>query len=69
MSENPKRLPRSVDTSRDFLTVKDVAAHLTIGVSTVWRQVAKGSLPEPVRIGGATRWRRSDIEAAFQAAS
>jgi predicted DNA-binding transcriptional regulator AlpA len=45
------------------MTVKDVAEHLAIGVSTIWRQVAKGSFPPPVRIGGCTRWRRSDIEA------
>jgi excisionase family DNA binding protein len=63
MTDRPKRTPRVVDTTRDYLTVQDVAAYLTIGVSTIWRQVDKGNFPTPVRIGGSTRWRRADIEA------
>lgn len=48
---------------RELLTAKDVAARLSIGVSTVWRQVKHGNLPSPIRIGGSTRWRRADIDA------
>jgi excisionase family DNA binding protein len=51
------------------MTVKDVAAYLTISVATVWRQAKLGTLPPPVRIGGATRWRRADIEAALNHAA
>lgn len=69
MTEKAKKFPRPVDTTRDYMTVKDVAAHLTIGVATVWRQVKVGNLPAPVRIGTATRWRRTDIEAALQKAA
>lgn len=49
----------------ELLTVRDVAAMLNLGVSTVWRQVRKEQLPRPVRVGGSTRWRRADIEALF----
>lgn len=69
MTNKAKKLPRPVDPGREFLTVKDVAAHLTIGVATVWRQVKAGNLPAPVRIGGATRWRRAEIEATFNKAA
>lgn len=48
-----------------LLTVREVAATLKISVNTVWRHVRNGALPEPVRIVGATRWRRADIEALF----
>lgn len=48
-----------------LLTDRAAAKMLSIGVSTFWRQVGKGSIPQPVKIGGSTRWRRSDIEALF----
>ena len=48
-----------------LLTVQDVAELLSIGVSSVWRKARSGDLPQPVKIGGSTRWRRADIEALF----
>ena len=54
--------PRTVDTNREFMTVRDVAERLTLGTSTVWRLVRKGQFPSPIRIAGSTRWRRADIE-------
>lgn len=50
-------------TTRQLLTVKQVAETLSCGVSTVWRLVRSGDLPQPIKIGGSTRWRRADIEA------
>jgi excisionase family DNA binding protein len=48
----------------DFLmTAHEVAKRLRIGVSTVWAMVARGDLPQPIRLGsGTTRWRSSDID-------
>jgi excisionase family DNA binding protein len=63
MAIRPNRQPRPIDTEREMLTAKDVATRLSIGVSTVWRQVKQGNLPAPIQIGGSTRWRRADIEA------
>ncbi|QJD16574.1 helix-turn-helix transcriptional regulator [Paracoccus sanguinis] len=48
-----------------LLTARDVSALLNIGVSSVWRKVKEGNLPQPVKIGGSTRWRRADIEALY----
>jgi excisionase family DNA binding protein len=45
----------------NFLTVAEVAALLKLGNSTVWRLVKRGSLPSPVKIGGATRWNESEV--------
>ncbi|MFN4160042.1 MAG: helix-turn-helix transcriptional regulator [Gemmobacter sp.] len=61
--QSGKWLVCAVDTSREYLTVKDMAARHGIGVSTVWRQVKAGNLPSPIKIGGSTRWRRSKLEA------
>lgn len=49
--------------TKQLLRVGDVAEILDLGVTTIWRQVRKGNLPAPIKIGDATRWRRSDIEA------
>ena len=45
---------------------KEAAAMLSIGRSTFWREVAAGNLPQPVRIGGATRWRLADLRRSFE---
>lgn len=44
-----------------LLRVGEVAGLLGVSVSTVWRHVADGSLPEPVRFGGVTRWAQSEL--------
>ncbi len=40
---------------------KEAAAMLSMGVSTFWAKVKAGAVPAPVRIGGLTRWRVSDL--------
>lgn len=50
-----------------LVNANDAAAMLSIGRSTFFRKVSEGSLPEPVSIGGAKRWRVSDLHAVGQA--
>jgi len=45
----------------------ELAERYSISRSTVWRWVKRGTLPEPVRIDGCTRWVIAEIE-AFDAA-
>jgi excisionase family DNA binding protein len=52
-----------IPTSTAFMSVREVAAHFGCGVSTVWRWDRTGVLPKSVKIGGMTRWRRSEIDA------
>lgn len=42
---------------------------LGIGRSTFHRWVAAGDLPKPVKLGGCTRWWKSEIEAHLTALS
>jgi predicted DNA-binding transcriptional regulator AlpA len=42
---------------------KEAAAFLGIGKTTLWNNVKKGEVPPPIKIGGATRWRVSDLVA------
>ena len=44
---------------------RETAAYLGCGRSTVWRWVEEGVLPPPIRLGGLTRWKLSDIEDAI----
>lgn len=54
---------------QQLLSATDVATLFGVGKSTVWRWARLGSLPEPVRICGTTRWRRDDIEDRIRAGS
>lgn len=40
----------------------EVALALGISIRLVWKLCAKGDLPQPIRIGRATRWRIDDID-------
>jgi len=44
-----------------LLKAEQVAELLSIHVRSVWRQSSAGELPAPIRIGGVTRWRLSEI--------
>jgi predicted DNA-binding transcriptional regulator AlpA len=48
----------------EYLKSRTVARMLDISTRTLYRKVASGEFPRPVRIGrGTTRWRLRDIEA------
>jgi predicted DNA-binding transcriptional regulator AlpA len=38
-----------------------------INPATLYRQIRKGLLPKPIRVGGSSRWLRSECELALQA--
>ena len=42
-------------------TAEEAARMLAIGRSTFWAQVKAGTLPQPIKIGGSTRWRVADL--------
>ena len=45
----------------ELLMVEQVAQMVGLGIRTIWSKVSAGEFPRPVRIGRATRWRRSEI--------
>ncbi len=46
----------------ELLTVKDVAARLRISQRQVWKLLASGRIPAPVRLSRSVRWRAEDID-------
>lgn len=52
----------SMRPKEELLTVQEVAVRLSICTRTVWRKVARGDLPPPVRLGRRLpRWRSGDL--------
>jgi len=51
-----------------FVSAKQVAEMMSFkSVSSVWRLKAQGTLPEPVKIAGSTRWIYAEIEEMLDA--
>lgn len=48
-------------TEKLLVPVSEAAQMLSMGRSTFWREVANRTAPAPVKIGGLTRWRVSDL--------
>ena len=52
-----------------FVTMRDVIGdgvkpgRYPISRATLWRLIGQGRFPQPVKIGGTTAWRLSDLEA------
>lgn len=62
----PKTSEPSADGDRGplpLLLTADQAARLVgLGKRTLWRLTSAGQFPAAIRIGGATRWRRVEVE-------
>jgi excisionase family DNA binding protein len=46
-----------------LLSAQILAKRLGVSVRTLWRLRTSGKLPQPVRLGGAIRWRATEIDA------
>jgi len=56
------------DDHDPLLKAREGAALLGCSEPTFWRRVADGTLPQPIRIGGMSRWPRSEILSVINAA-
>ena len=45
-----------------LITAADFAGMLKVSVRTLWRLRSAGQIPEPVRLGGAVRWRLDEVK-------
>lgn len=58
-----------MNSDKKLIRDTEAADLLGCGRSTLWRWVADGVIPKPIKIGGASRWYLSEIEAAIVAAA
>lgn len=53
----------SADTALSCLiTAAELAKLLNVSTRTLWRLRSAGQLPQPVRLGGAVRWRIEEVK-------
>jgi excisionase family DNA binding protein len=52
---------------RELLTAAEAAEMAGVAKRSWWRYVSSGKAPAPVRLGGAVRWRRSELAEWIQA--
>lgn len=55
-------------TADPLLIAREGAAILQISVPTFWRRVADGTIPKPVKLGGLSRWPKSEILGVIETA-
>ncbi len=67
-NQPPDRSASVHATADPLLTAREGAALLRISEPTFWRWVANGILPKPVRLGGTSRWPRSELIAVIETA-
>lgn len=51
-----------------LLTARESAGELQASEPTFWRWVRQGIVPKPVKLGGMSRWPRSEILAVIERA-
>ena len=48
-----------------YLTFPELMARLKIGRSSIYRRIADGTLPKPIKIGHLRRFKESEIDEAL----
>jgi predicted DNA-binding transcriptional regulator AlpA len=52
---------KSVNERTLLLKAEEVARTLAISTRTLWRLVSTDGFPQPVKLGGSTRWRAAEV--------
>lgn len=50
-----------ISTQEKLIPIKIVASRLGLSTRAVYRLIARGDFPPPVKVGGATRFYESDL--------
>lgn len=54
------------EAASPLMTAKQVAEFLQVNVRTLRRLELMGDVPKSIRIGGAKRWRRAELQRAIE---
>ncbi|EJF87633.1 hypothetical protein ME1_01002 [Bartonella vinsonii subsp. arupensis OK-94-513] len=57
-----------MNKNETLLTTRESAKMLGISVTTLWRRVADGTVPKPLKIGALSRWLASDLHDVIEKA-
>ncbi|WP_244430388.1 helix-turn-helix transcriptional regulator [Roseivivax halodurans] len=61
--------PKRAVPTDPLLRDREAATILGASVSTFWRRVQDGTIPRPLKIGGMSRWKQSEIQAVIETAA
>ena len=53
--------PMNTNAPKEFTSLKAAAQRLDISLRSIYRLIARGVLPRPVKVGGASKLFESDI--------
>ncbi|WP_252094083.1 helix-turn-helix transcriptional regulator [Rhizobium skierniewicense] len=57
-------MPSNLVSLDSYLTLKEVTTNIKVATSTLYRWIADGKVPKPVRLGeNCVRWRVADVKA------
>jgi excisionase family DNA binding protein len=59
----PAQLTDMLELGTLLITADQLAKWLQVSKRSLWRLRSAGEIPEPMRLGGAVRWRLTDVEA------
>lgn len=51
-----------------LLSAKEVSKLLSVSVPTLYRLMGKGAIKRPLKLGGSSRWPRSEVLSVIEAA-
>jgi len=63
MTQNTHQSFQTSAPNDRLVSLSDTAARLGLSTRAVYRLIARDDLPPPVKVGGASRFFRSDIDA------
>jgi predicted DNA-binding transcriptional regulator AlpA len=55
---HPNTNPQPLD---QLIDIKTVCATLCRSRASIYRDIQRGDFPEPIKLGGSSRWRMSDL--------
>lgn len=58
-----EREPLDTQQPRRLLRMRDVSYQLSMSEAWIYRLIAAGQFPKPIKIGQASRYRQSDVDA------
>jgi len=63
-NDNVAQTPNPLKSGATLLRLSDVMLATSIGSSTIYRKIAAGQFPRPLRLGpGSVRWKASEVSA------
>lgn len=59
-------MKQSQSHSERLLDMKEVCRLLSRSPASIYRDITRGAFPRPVKLGGSSRWRLSDVNAIIE---